>query len=68
MSKSKIEVGDVVTVYFATTKTESDMEVLHVPCATGDSWRFRKPNGELIYTTHFEKMTWTPEDVEEVIF
>lgn len=59
----KIDVGTIVSVNFNNSQYTlcSEAEVLHIPCATGDSWVFRDlKNGQVHYVsegctiTHYE--------------
>jgi len=52
----KIEEGDIVNVYFENAGAEFGLHVLYIPCATGDSWRFKRTNGTIIYIQNFAKM------------
>jgi len=52
----KIQIGDKVNVFFENIDAEFDLEVLHIPVATGDSWHLRTENGTLIYVNMFSKM------------
>jgi hypothetical protein len=60
MSKDRIEVGDIVSVWFTDLgnepNCEHEMEVLYIPQATGDSWVLRRKNGQLVYVQMFAKM------------
>ncbi len=51
----KIEVGDSVTVNWATHPPFTG-EVLYVPGAPGDCWHIRAPNGALLYMQQFDFM------------
>lgn len=60
MNKNQIENGDEVNVNMnaAAMTLISNAEVLHVPCAEGDSWHFKDLNhGNIIYTS--ERVTVT---------
>ena len=52
--RSEIKEGDKVNVFFGASDLLSNCEVLHIPCAVGDSWRLRKENGKLFYVQLFE--------------
>jgi len=52
--ENEIRVGDIVSVDFNNSKYTllSYAEVLHVPCATGDSWHFKEPaTGNIHYVS-----------------
>ena len=49
----KIEVGDRVTIHFATHPPITGT-VIYTPCATGDSWHLRDDDGQLIYVQQFD--------------
>lgn len=52
-----IEIGDYVDIHFENVENEFNLEVLHTPCASGDSWKFRKlNNGDIIYVNNYSKM------------
>jgi len=56
MDGDKIEVGDMVSVHWATEEAFYDATVLYTPQATGDSWRLRLADGDLAYVQQFETM------------
>ena len=52
--KNKIEIGDTVCVNFHAARYTlcNKAEVIGIPCATGDSWRFRDlETGEIHYVS-----------------
>jgi hypothetical protein len=56
MDKNRIEEGDTVHVYFERMDSELNLTVLWTPCDTGDSWRFKRTDGTIIYMQNFAKM------------
>ena len=56
--KDKIEVGDVVSIYFNADLDRFCLNatVLHVPRGSGDPWRIRAGGGQLVYVQQFETM------------
>ena len=54
--REEIKVGDKVGVTFVRGKSLFRVTVLHVPVATGDSWRLKTDDGTLIYIQLFESM------------
>ena len=56
-SKETIERGDRVDIHFSDGESMFDCQVLHIPCAEGDSWRVRNKDGDLIYVQRFEMMS-----------
>jgi len=54
--KDKIEVGDVVSVFFATSPMFYNATVLYTPQATGDCWHIRDQSGVLHYIQQFESI------------
>ncbi len=58
MEENRITEGDTVHVYWD-RDAEFDLKVMSVPCATGDSWHLKRPNGELVYVQIFDKMVRT---------
>lgn len=56
MNNNKITAGDVVDVFWENVQCESGMEVLYIPCATGDSWILKRPNGTIVYINEYAKM------------
>jgi len=56
--KAKIEEGDMVDVHFEYTACEFGVKVLYTPCATGDSWRFERRDGTIVYVNSFSKMVF----------
>lgn len=51
----KIEEGDTIDVRFERIESISSATVLHVPCATGDSWELMTPSG-VVYVQLFGRM------------
>ena len=43
----KIEIGDIVNVYFSTADAIFNVEIISSPCATGDCWRLKGGDGKL---------------------
>ena len=57
MMKDKICEGDKVDIYFDHAQIAYfNAEVLYMPCATGDSWRFRLEDGGLLYVGEYSRM------------
>ena len=61
MNNKKIEVGDVVDVYFTSSSALFRVTVQYKPCATGDSWileNINAPEGfsRIHYVNMFERM------------
>ena len=56
MTDDEIHVGDIVNVYFEYVQCEFGVTVLYSPVATGDSWRFRRPDGNIVYVQAFTKI------------
>ncbi len=61
MNPSRIEVGDTVDVFFASSPALFRVKVLYIPCATGDSWHLENPNAldgmvRIHYVNMFERM------------
>lgn len=54
--KDEIRIGDRVDVYFGYTGGEFNIEVVYIPCATGDSWHLKRNDGTIIYVMIFDKM------------
>ncbi len=53
MEKDWIEVGDTVNIHF-TNSSIYDLEVLYVPCATGDCWHLKDlKTGTIYYVQNF---------------
>lgn len=48
--------GDKVNIFWENVKAEFEVEVLYIPCATGDSWRLKRKDGTIIYVNSFSKM------------
>jgi len=55
MSK-RIEVGDIVDVYFEQVQCELNCVVEYIPAATGDCWYLWKPDGDIVAVMNFAKM------------
>jgi hypothetical protein len=45
-----------VSVDFGSTISIKRAEVLHAPCAPGDSWRLKLDSGRIVYVQSFEAM------------
>ena len=58
----KIQEGDIVNVYWERIEGEYEVEVLYTPQDTGDSWRFRRKDGTIVYVNSFSKMVKIPRD------
>ena len=61
MNTSRIEVGDVVDVFFTSSAALFRVTVRYVPCATGDSWHLENTNAldgmiRIHYVNMFERM------------
>lgn len=52
----EIKKGDTVDIWVAENLTYFGYKVLYVPCATGDSWHLKGPDGELVYIQIFQSM------------
>jgi hypothetical protein len=52
----KIIEGDIVDIFFPQGEAIFGATVLGMPCATGDSWRLRTKQGDLLYMQSFETM------------
>ena len=48
--------GDIVNIFWEQIQCEFNVEVLHVPVATGDSWMLKRIDGSIFYVTVFCKM------------
>ena len=57
MDKDRIEASDIVSIDFLRRGSVFEALVLHTPVATGDSWRVRTIDGQLLYVQTFESMT-----------
>ncbi len=55
MSK-QIEIGDIVDVYFSDSPRLLNLEVLYIPCATGDCFKMKDPYGGLYNIQHYDYM------------
>ena len=57
MKENDIEVGDIVTIHFTTSKSLHCVKVLYTPQDVGDCWRLTTglPNG-IINVISFERM------------
>ena len=53
---SDIKVGEKYNVLFEMVQGEYGVELLYIPVATGDTWRFRRVDGEEIAVGHFAKL------------
>ena len=52
-----IEKGDIVDVYFTTSRALFKHKVLYIPQAIGDSWHLQDlETGKLVYVQLFEQM------------
>ena len=51
-----IQEGDRVNVFFERVEAEYDAEVIGIPCATGDSWKLKRRDGNIVYVQNFSKM------------
>jgi len=56
MDKNNINVGDEVAVHFEHVTSEYSLEVLSLPYETGQPWRLKRRNGDVIYIQSFSKM------------
>ena len=56
MANDRINIGDIVNVYFETVPCEWSVTVLYIPQATGDSWVLRREDGTVIYAQMFSKI------------
>ena len=66
----KITEGSRVDVYFENVPCEFDVDVLYIPCATGDSWILKRRDGTIVYVNSFAKMIrcrWKNEDVHRIV-
>jgi hypothetical protein len=52
-----IKEGDFVDIFWEHVEPEFYCKVLHVPQATGESWRLERVDGTEIYVQMFSKMT-----------
>jgi len=59
--KELILVGDRVNIYWENVESEHELEVLHIPVATGDSWILKDTFGRIIYVNSFSKMVRIPK-------
>ena len=58
MNENDIEVGDIVSIHFTTSRSLSYVKVLYLPQATGDCWRLSSTMGRTVinYVQIFERM------------
>lgn len=59
----EIQVGEIVDVYLDTSEQVCyrDAEVLYIPQATGDSWRFKTKTGHILYVQTFSHILREPK-------
>lgn len=56
MDKNKIEIGDIVNVFFSVSSALFRHTILATPQDTGDSWKLRNETGGIVYVQIFEQM------------
>jgi hypothetical protein len=54
--ENQINIEDIVSIHWENIEPELNVVVLYIPCATGDSWRFRREDGTIIYVNTFAKI------------
>jgi hypothetical protein len=54
--RDRIQEGDKVNVFFATSEMIAGATVLYTPADTGDCWHLREQCGALTYVQQFDKM------------
>jgi len=59
-----MRVGQKVNVHFTTSHSLFDMEILYCPCATGDSWILRGPDGREHHVMLFAHMEERADTME----
>jgi hypothetical protein len=59
-----MRVGQKVNVHFVNNQSLFDMEILYCPCATGDSWSLRGPDGREHHVMLFAHMEERADTVE----
>ena len=53
---NEIRIGKRYDVYFEMMSTERDVELLYMPVAVGDTWRFKTKDGNEIAMCYFAKL------------
>ena len=56
MGQDRIEKGDIVDIHFTTSQSLFGVEVLSIPCATGDSWKVKDEQENIYLVQLFERM------------
>jgi hypothetical protein len=56
--KERIEIGDIVSVFFERSSSLSDVEVLYMPIHPNENWVFKSPNGDIHYVYQFVEVRW----------
>ena len=56
IEKTKIVKGDIVNIFWEIVPAEWNVEVLYIPCDTGDTWKFRREDGTILAVGFFSKM------------
>jgi len=55
-----INQGDRVNIYFENIQCLLNVEILFIPCATGDSWIVKDELGNISYISFFSRMDKLP--------
>jgi hypothetical protein len=56
MDKNRIEIGDIINVYFSNSPPIEAAVVIYIPQATGDSWVIRRQSETIVYFMIFERL------------